>query len=107
MTKIETHKPIETDKPELYVLGPPNLCAWCFFLVEAWSDRVSKAEQVSQPVWACQPGLGDLSKPNALAYFLGVKLMFVGVMLMFVDVMNLGQVQKIRFIVVKIFWTNF
>ena len=35
--------------------------------------------------------LGDLSKPTARAYFFGVKLMFVGVM-------NLGQIQKIRFV---------
>ena len=32
--------------------------------------------------------------------------MFVGVMLMFVGVMNFGQVQKIRFVVVKIFRSN-
>ena len=38
--------------------------------------------------------------------FWGVKLMFVGVMWMLIGVMNLGQVQKIRFIVVKIFWSN-
>ena len=36
----------------------------------------------------------------------GIKLMFVGVMLIFVGVMNFGQVQKIRFVVVKIFWSN-
>ena len=35
-----------------------------------------------------------------------VKLMFVCVMLMFVSVMNFGQVQKIRFVVVEIFWLN-
>ena len=63
-----------------------------FFLVEERSE----AGQVSQPVRACEPGLGDLSKPTAPAYFLGVKLMFVGVM-------NLGQIQKIRFMVVNIF----
>ena len=50
--------------------------------------------------------LGDLSKPTAPAYFFGVKLMFGGVMLMFVGVMNFGPVQKIRFFVVKIFWSN-
>ena len=58
-----------------------------FFLVEERSDRASEAGQVSQPVRACEPGLGDLSKPTAPAYFLGVKLMFVGVM-------NFGQIQK-------------
>ena len=60
---------------------------------------------MSQPVQACEPGLGDLSKPTAPAYFFGVKLMFVGVVLMFVGVMNFGQVQKIRFFM-KIFWSN-
>ena len=63
-----------------------------FFLVEEQSE----AGQVSQPVQACEPGLGDLSKPTAPAYFLGVKLMFVGVA-------NFGQTQKIRFVIVKIF----
>ena len=56
----------------------------------------SEAGQVSQPVQACKLGLGDLSKPTAPAYFLGVKLMFVGVM-------NFGQVQKIRFVMVNFF----
>ena len=55
---------------------------------------------------ACKLGLGDLSKPTAPANFFGVKLMSVGVMLMFVGIMNFGQVQKIRFVVVKIFWSN-
>ena len=66
-----------------------------FFLVEERRE----AGQVSQPVRACKPGLEDLSKPTAPAYFWGVKLMYVGVM-------NYSQVQKIRFIVVKIFWSN-
>ena len=43
-------------------------------------------------------GAGDLSKPTAPAYFLGVKLRFVGVM-------NFGQIKKIRFVIVKIFWS--
>ena len=58
----------------------------------------SKAGQVSQSVRACEPGLGDLSKPTAPAYFWGVKLMLVGVM-------NFGQIQKIKFVVVNIFWS--
>ena len=33
--------------------------------------------------------------------------MFVGVMSMFVGVMNFGQVQKIRYVTVKIFRSNF
>ena len=41
-----------------------------FFLVEERSE----AGQVSQPVRACEPGLGDLSKPTAPAYY---QLMFV------------------------------
>ena len=61
-----------------------------YFVVEEQSDQFSEAGQVSQPVWACKPGLEDMSKPTAPAYFLGVKLMFVGVMLKFVGVMNLG-----------------
>ena len=69
-----------------------------FFLVEERSDGASKAGQVSQPVQACEPGLGDLSKPTAPAYFFGAKLMFVGVV-------NFGQVQKIRFVGMKIFWS--
>ena len=51
---------------------------------------------MSQPVRACEPGLGDLSKPTAPAYFFGLKLMFVGVM-------NFSHVPALRFIVVKIF----
>ena len=58
-----------------------------FFLVEERSDGASKAGQVSQPVRACEPGLGDLSKPTAPAYFFDVKVMFVGVM-------NFSQIQK-------------
>ena len=38
--------------------------------------------------------------------FLGVKLMCVGIMLMLIGVMNLGQVQKTRYVIVKIFWSN-
>ena len=53
---------------------------------------------MSQPVQACELGLGDLSKLTAQAYLWGVKLMFVGVM-------NFGQVKKIRFVVVKFFWS--
>ena len=64
-----------------------------FFLVE---ER-SATGQVSQLVRACEPGLRDLSKPTTPAYFFGVKLMFIGVG-------NFGQVQKIRFVGVKIFW---
>ena len=47
-----------------------------------------------------QPVLGDLSKPTAPAYFLGVNLMFV-------VVMNFGQIKKIRFVVVNIFLVKF
>ena len=65
-----------------------------FFLVEERSE----AGQVSQPVQACKPGLGDLSKPTAPAYFFGAELMLVGAM-------NFGRIQKIKFIVVKIFWS--
>ena len=67
-----------------------------FFLVEERSDGASEAGQVSQPVRACEPGLGDLSKPTAPAYFFGVKLMFVGVV-------KFGQIQKVMFVVVIIF----
>ena len=67
-----------------------------FFFVEEQSHGASEAGQVSQPVQACKPGLGDLSKPTAPAYFLGVKLMLV-------SVTNFGQIQNIRFIVVKNF----
>ena len=55
-----------------------------------------KAGQVSHPVGACEPGMGDLSKPTAPTYFFGVKLMFVGVL-------KFGQVQNVRFFGVKIF----
>ena len=51
---------------------------------------------MSQPVQACEPGLGDLSKATAPAYFFVIKVMFVGVM-------NLGQIQKLRFVGVKNF----
>ena len=44
----------------------------------------------------CEPGLGDLSKPPAPAYFWGVKLMFVGVV-------NFGHVQLLTFIILKNF----
>ena len=40
-----------------------------FFLAEERRE----AGQVSQPVKAWEPGLGDLSKPTAPAYFWGVK----------------------------------
>ena len=66
-----------------------------FFLVE---ER-SVAGQVSQPVRACEPGLGDLSKPTARAYFWGVKLMLI-------CVANFGKIKRIRFVVVKIFCSN-
>ena len=71
-----------------------------FFLEEEQSDGASEAWQVSQPVRACKPGLGPGGpvQANHTSIFLGVKLMFDGVM-------NFGQVQKIRFIVVKIFWS--
>ena len=68
------------------------------FFVEERSGGAIEAGQLSQPVRACDLGLGDLSKLTPPAYFLGVKLMFVGVA-------NFGQTQKIRFIVVKIFWS--
>ena len=100
LTEIETDKPYETDKPELYIQDPPDFHAWCFFLVEEYILRASEAGQVSQPVQACQPGLGDPSKPTAPAYFWEVKLMFV-------NVTNFDQIKKIRFIVVKIFWSYF
>ena len=61
------------------------------------SPGASKAGQVSQLVQACEPGLGDLSKLTALAYFLEVKLMFVGAM-------NFGHVQLLKFVVLKFFW---
>ena len=68
-----------------------------FFLVEERRDRANEeAGQVSQPVRACEPGLGDLFKPTAPAYFWGVKLIFVGVV-------NFGHVQLLRFVVLKIF----
>ena len=57
LTEIETYK--------------PYLRAWCFFLVEERSDGVSEAGLVSHPVQACEPGLGDLPKPTAPAYFFG------------------------------------
>ena len=44
---------------------------YVFFLVEEWSDGASKAGEVSQPVWSCQPRLGDLSKLTAPTYFFG------------------------------------
>ena len=50
------------------------------FFVEDQSERASKAGKVSQPVQACKPGLGDLSKPTAPAYLFGINLMFFGVM---------------------------
>ena len=70
-----------------------------FYLVDERSDGASKAGQVSQPVQACKPGLGDLSKPIAPAYFWGVKLMFVGVV-------NFGHVPTLRFVGVNIFWSK-
>ena len=63
-----------------------------FFLVEEQSE----AGWVSQPVQACELGLGDLSNLTTPAYFFGVKLMFFGVM-------NFGHVPTLRFVGVKIF----
>ena len=69
------------------------------FLVEEQSDRASKAGQVSQSVQVCELGLGyRLSRRDQQIFFCG-KLMLVGVM-------NFGQIQKIMFVVVKIFWSN-
>ena len=76
--------------------GPPNLHARCFFLVEERRDRASKPGQVSQPVQACEPGLGDLSKLTAPACFFVVKVMFIGAM-------NFGQIQKLGLVSVKNF----
>ena len=90
LTEIETDKPYEANKPYFFVRGPPNFRV-CFLVEER-----SEAGQVSQPVQACEPGLGDLSKLTAPAYFLGVKLMFVGVA-------NFSQIKKIRFVIVNIF----
>ena len=70
-----------------------------FYLVDERSDGASKAGQVSQPVRACKPGLGDLSKPIAPAYFWGVKLMFVGVV-------NFGHVPTLIFFGANIFWSK-
>ena len=75
-------------------MKPTNQQALCFFLVEEGSE----AGQVSQPVGACEPGLWDLSKLTTPANFFVGKLMLVGVM-------NFGQIQKVRFVIVKIFWS--
>ena len=69
-----------------------------FFLAEEQSNGASKAGQVSQSVRACEPGLGDLYKLTAPAYFFGVKLMFE-------VVLNFGYVQLLRFVVLKKFWS--
>ena len=90
-------KPTNLMKP--YDCGTPNLHAWCFFLVEEPRDGASEAGQVSKPVQACEPGLGELSKLTAPAYFWGVKLMFV-------SVVNFGHVPKLRFVGVKILWSK-
>ena len=66
-----------------------------FFLLKERSE----AGQVSQPVRACELGLGALSKLTTTAYFWGVKIIFVGVR-------NFGQIQKIRFVFVNIFRSN-
>ena len=71
-----------------------------FFIVEEQSYKASKAGQVSQPVQACKPGLGTCPSRPHQHFFGGVKLMFVGVV-------NFGQIQKISFVNVKIFWSNF
>ena len=70
-----------------------------FFLVEEQSDGARVAGQVFQPVQACEPGLGDLSKLTTSLYFWGLKLMFVGVV-------NFGQVLTLWFVGVKIFWSK-
>ena len=54
---------------------------------------------MSQPVQDFEPGLGDLSKLTAPAYFWGVKLMFVGVV-------NFGHVPMLRFVSVNFFQSN-
>ena len=46
-----------------------------------------------------QAGAVGPVRANRTSIFLGVKLMFVGVM-------NFGQIKKIRFVLVKIFWSN-
>ena len=69
-----------------------------FFLVEERSDGVSKAGQVPQPVGACEPGLGDLSKLTAPTYLWGkVSVCHCSVFR--------GHVQLLKFVIVKIFWS--
>ena len=100
MTEIETEKPTNLLKltnlnftSGVLLISMPDV----FFLVEEQSGGASEAGQVSQPVRACEPGLGDLSEPTAPAYFFVIKVMFIGVV-------NFGQIQKLRFVSAKIFW---
>ena len=95
LTEIDTDKPNLNFTSGVLLISVPDV----FFLVEERSE----AGQVSQPVRACEPGLGDLSKPTAPAYFFVVKVMLVGVV-------NFGQTQNEGLSVWKIFGhvqTNF
>ena len=62
---------IDTDEPYLSSGVLLTFVPDVFFLVEERSDEAREARQVSRPVQACEPGLGDLSKPTAPAFFWG------------------------------------
>ena len=70
-----------------------------------WNLNLNFHSQIaSQGVWliriyeASKAGARGPVQADGTSIYFGVKLMFVGAM-------NFGQIQKIRFIVVKIFWS--
>ena len=65
-------KPTNLNYKDWSVISPSVLLTSMpdFFLVEEGSHGANEAGQVSQSVPACKPGLGDLSKPTAQAFFL-------------------------------------
>ena len=57
--QIKIGKPYETNKPKLYLWSPTNLRVLSCALLLVFSGLKS------QPVWACEPGLGTcLSQPH-------------------------------------------
>ena len=73
--------------PKTTYKSPLRLCKQRADSIKFIVEEQSEAGQVSQPLRASEPGVGDLSKLTAPTYFLGVKLMFV-------VVMNFSQIKK-------------
>ena len=86
LTEIETNKPYETNKPWLYIRGPSNLCAWCFFLLRSEVTGLVRLGRCPSQCKLASQGWGDWPSWPHQHIFLEK--------LMFVSVMNFGQIKK-------------